>query len=50
MVKDATDSVTLFLDGSILIKSDRGVQLAEMAERHPNMVTQGLETILTSVI
>lgn len=50
MVKDATDSVTLFLDGSILIKSERGVQLAEMAERHPNMVTQGLENILTSVI
>lgn len=50
MVKDATDSVTLYLDGSIIIKSERGVQLAEMAERHPDMVTQGLENILTSVI
>lgn len=50
MVKDATDSVTLYLNGDILIKSERGVQLAEMADRHPDMVTQGLENILTSVI
>jgi hypothetical protein len=50
MVKDATDSVTLFLDGSILIKSERGTQLAEMAERHPDMVTQALENILTSTV
>lgn len=50
MVKDGDDNVTLFLDGSILIKSERGVQLAEMAERHPDMVTSGLENILTSVM
>lgn len=50
MVKDASDEVRLFLDGSITIKSERGVQLAEMADRHPDMVTQGLENILTSVI
>lgn len=50
MVKDANDEVRLFLDGSIRIKSERGEQLVEMAERHPDMVTQALENILTSVV
>jgi hypothetical protein len=50
MVKDATDEVKLFLDGSIVIKSERGGHLAEMAERHPDMVTKSLENILTSVV
>ncbi|MNG41062.1 hypothetical protein D3C84_1299970 [compost metagenome] len=50
MVKDADDEVRLFLDGSIRIKSERGVQLAEMVDRHPGMVTQALENILTSVV
>lgn len=50
MVKDGDDEVKLFLDGSILITSERGGQLAEMVERHPDMVTQALENILTSTI
>ena len=50
MVKDGDDEVKLFLDGSILIKSERGVQLAEMSERHPGMVTQALENILTATV
>lgn len=50
MVRDGDATVTLYKDGSIRVMSERGVQLVGMIDRHPSMVTEALENILTSVM
>jgi hypothetical protein len=50
MVRDGDDTVTLYKDGRITVKAERGTQLVAMMDRHPDMVTEALENILTATV